>query len=431
MIKKILLVFNIYIFIPVVLSKPILVDSIVAFVNEEAILKSELDDAIKEFKYVAYQKSEKLPDEKTLTKQVLNDYIMNKIIIQLGKAAGIIIPDDFLNKAIQHIADTNKISLEQLQKELTSHDITFDEYRKKIRDSIIINTVTNNEIKPHVVIFPQELNILQKKLSADNYKKIDINLSQILLSLPEQPSINDITIKKELAEKIINKLKKGDNFVDLARIYSDSFQASKDGTMGWSTIGEQPSLFIEKLKSAKEGDIIGPIKSGAGFHILKVNQLKYLNIITDKIYINEILLNIPSNFNDTQIYKILKKINNHIKQNKNKNLFKLIKDFSKNLIYIKKINNLGWMETNHFSEIFKNVKMNFKKGEISEVFKSPFGWKFIQILNTHKINEIDIIQKQQAYNHLFEKKFLNTIHNWIQEQIVNHYVNIIDDNKNS
>lgn len=255
-------------------AAPQVVDKVAAVVNNGVVLESDVDGLMQSVKLNAGQAGQQLPDDATLRHQILERLIMDQIVLQMGQKMGVKISDDQLDQAIANIAKQNNMTLDQMRSRLAYEGINYNTYRNQIRKEMLISEVRNNEVRRRITVLPQEVEALAKQIGDQNDASTELNLSHILIPLPENPTSDEVAAAQEQANSIVEQARNGANFGKLAITYSADQQALKGGQMGWGRIQELPGIFAQALSTAKKGDIVGPIRSGVGFHILKVNDLR-------------------------------------------------------------------------------------------------------------------------------------------------------------
>ena len=214
-------------------AAPQVVDKVAAVVNNGVVLESDVDNMLRTVKAQAQQAGQQLPDDKTLRHQILERQIMDNIILQMGEKAGLQISDQQLDQAIGNIAAQNRMSLDQLRSRLAYDGVNYSDYRSQIRKEMLIAEVRNNEVRRRVTILPQEVDTLATQVGAQNAQGTELNVSQILLPLPENPTQQQVDDQEALAKQLVGELKGGADFGKLAVTYSADPQALKGGNMGW------------------------------------------------------------------------------------------------------------------------------------------------------------------------------------------------------
>lgn len=405
------------------------VDKVAAVVNNGVVLESDVDNMMRTVKSQAQQAHQQLPDDKTLRHQILERQVMDAIILQMGEKAGLQVSDQQLDQAIQNIAAQNKMSMDQLRSRLAYDGMNYNAYRAQIRQEMLISEVRNNEVRRRVTILPQEVDTLAAQVGSQNTQGTELNVSQILLPLSENPTQQQVDDQEALARQLVGQLKSGADFGKMAVTYSADPQALKGGNMGWAKIEELPTLFSQALSTAKKGDIVGPIRSGVGFHILKVNDLRgeSKNISVTEVHARHILLKPSPILTDAQAQAKIEQIAADIKSGKT-TFAAAAKQFSDDPGSANQGGDLGWATPEIYDPAFRDALLKLQKGQVSEPVHSSFGWHLIQLLDTRQVDKTDAAQKERAYRLLFNRKFAEEAQTWMQEQRASAYVKILDNN---
>ena len=410
-------------------AAPQVVDKVAAVVNNGVVLESDVDGMMRSVKSQAQQAGQQLPDDKTLRHQIVERLVMDNILLQMAKQAGIQIQDDQLDQAIANIAAQNKMSLDQLRSRLAYDGMNYATYREQIRKEMTIAEVRNNEVRRRVTILPQEVDSLATQVSSQNNASTELNLSHILLPLPENPTQQQVDEQENLAKQLVGEAKGGADFGKLAITYSADPQALKGGNMGWGRIQELPSLFAQSLVVAKKGDIIGPIRSGVGFHILKVNDVRgdKQNISVTEVHARHILLKPSPVMTDDQARQKLTQVAAEINSGKT-SFAQAAKQLSQDPGSANQGGDLGWSSPEVYDPAFRAALLKLKKGQMSAPVHSSFGWHLIQLIDTRQVDKTDAAQKERAYRLLFNRKFAEEAQTWMQEQRASAYVKVLDAN---
>ncbi|KAA5969317.1 peptidylprolyl isomerase SurA [Pantoea sp. M_9] len=410
-------------------AAPQVVDKVAAVVNNGVVLESDVDNMMRTVKSQAQQAGQQLPEDRTLRHQILERQVMDNIILQMGEKAGLQISDQQLDQAIQNIAAQNRMSIDQLRSRLAYDGMNYSDYRAQIRKEMLISEVRNNEVRRRVTILPQEVDTLAKQIGSQNSQGTELNISQILLPLPENPTQQQVDDQEALARQLVGEIKGGADFGKLAVTYSADPQALKGGNMGWGKIEELPTLFSQALSSAKKGDVVGPIRSGVGFHILKVNDLRgeSKNISVTEVHARHILLKPSPILSDDQAREKITQLAADIKSGKT-TFAAAAKQFSDDPGSANQGGDLGWASPDIYDPAFRDALLKLQKGQVSAPVHSSFGWHLIQLLDTRQVDKTDAAQKERAYRLLFNRKFAEEAQTWMQEQRASAYVKILDGN---
>jgi len=407
-------------------AAPQVVDKVAAVVNNGVVLESDVDGLMQSVKLNASQAGQQLPDDATLRHQILERLIMDQILLQMGQKMGVKISDEQLDQAIANIAKQNNMTLDQMRSRLAYDGLNYNTYRNQIRKEMTISEVRNNEVRRRVTVLPQEVESLAQQVGNQNDASTELNLSHILIPLPESPTADQVSEAESQARSIVDQAKNGGDFGKLAIAYSADQQALKGGQMGWGRIQELPSIFGQALSTAKKGDIVGPIRSGVGFHILKVNDLRgqTQNMSVTEVHARHILLRPSPIMTDDQARVKLEQIAADIKSGKT-SFAAAAREFSQDPGSANQGGDMGWSMPDVYDPAFRDALMKLQKGQLSAPVHSSFGWHLIELMDTRNVDKTDAAQKDRAYRMLFNRKFSEEAATWMQEQRASAYVKIL------
>jgi len=407
-------------------AAPQVVDKVAAVVNNGVVLESDVDGLMQSVKANAGQAGQQLPDDATLRHQILERLIMDQVILQMGTKMGVKVTDEQLDAAIADIAKQNNMTMDQMRSRLAYDGVNFSTYRNQIRKEMIISEVRNSEVRRRVTVLPQEVEALAQQVGNQNDASTELNLSHILVPLPENPTSDQVNEAESQARSIVEQARNGGDFGKLAITYSADQQALKGGQMGWGRIQELPSIFAQALSTAKKGDVIGPIRSGVGFHILKVNDLRgqTQSISVTEVHARHILLKPSPIMSDDQARVKLEQIAADIKSGKT-TFANAAKEFSQDPGSANQGGDLGWASADIYDPAFRDALMKLKRGQMSGPVHSSFGWHLIEMLDSRNVDKTDAAQKDRAYRMLMNRKFSEEAATWMQEQRASAYVKIL------
>lgn len=319
------------------------------------------------------------------------------------------------------------MSLDQLKSQLAYEGLNYNTYRNQIRKEMLISEVRNNEVRRRITVLPQEVDTLAKQIATQTGENDELNLSHILIPLPENPTQQQVDEAENLATSLVKQISEGADFGKLAITYSSDSQALKGGQMGWGKLQEIPTLFAERLTQAQKGQVVGPIRSGVGFHILKVNDIRGGNksVSVTETHARHILIKPSVVMTDSQAQAKLAEVAQQIK-NGSTDFASQAKLLSQDPGSANQGGDLGWASPDMYDPAFRDALLKLKKGEISQPVHSSFGWHLIQLLDTRQVDKTDAAQKEQAYRMIFNRKFAEEAQTWMQEQRAAAYVKVIN-----
>ncbi|MGP1928530.1 MAG: peptidylprolyl isomerase SurA [Arsenophonus sp. NC-WZS1-MAG3] len=403
-------------------------DKVTAIVNDGVVLQSDVDNMLDILRINAKNTGQKIPNENALHHQILERLIIDKIIIQIAEKMQIQVPDQSIDLTITNIAAQNGLTVDQLQQRLLMNGINLENYRSDIRREIMIAEVRNNEVRPWITILPQEVDLLVAELNSRASQNPNVNLSHIAIQLPKNPTNKQSQLAMDTVNKIITQLKQGADFGKLAITYSANSNVLKGRQMRWSKVEELPTVFAQQIQNAKKGDIIGPIRSSIGFHILKLNDIQSGNIpiLVTEVKARHILIKLSPIISNEQAYEKIQQIAQKIKTGKI-TFAEAAKKYSQDPGSALHGGSLGWNIPNFYDPGFRDGLMRLNKGETSQPIHSLFGWHIIQMEDTRQVDKTNTIQKEHAYRLLFNRKFNEEAQIWMQELRASAYVKILNE----
>ena len=411
-------------------AAPKVVEQVAAVVNNNVILESDVSDMLKTIK--ASSDPSSLPNDKILRQQIIDRLIIEKLILQRAAKAKITISEDQVTAAIENIADENGMTIDELRSRLSTMGMSYSTYRDRIHNDMLIEQARLHEVRNRIQISDREVENLSKTMASQPTRNIDVKISHILIAIPETASKQQIDNATNKAIDIINRAKKGENFAKLAASFSNDDLALKGGAMGWKKINELPTIFEERLIRAPKGSVIGPIRSGVGLHILKVDDTRAeapQKITLQEVNARHILIK-------TNVL-----VTDQIAKQKLNDLRKAIISGATTFAAAAKANsedtgskdsggNLGWNRPEIYDNGFRIALLKLKKGEISQPIKSSYGWHLIQLIDTRQTDGTNLAKKDQAYRLIFNRKFAEEAQVWVQELKGDAYIKITGEGKN-
>ena len=390
-----------------------MLDRIAAIVNDGLVLKSELDaqmDAVT--KRLQEQKVE-LPSQSVLKQQVLDRLILQEIQSQHAKRVGLTVSDEQLNSALQEIASRNKIPFDQLPTALSAQGVDYKQYRESMRKELTLSTLRQRDVIAHINVSPHELEqfLARQQTSAAND---EFNVSHILLSLPEAATpqqLEDITHK---AQDLAARAAKGEDFGQLAIANSNSQTALDGGSLGWRKGTQLPEFILTLVTKMKPGDVSQPVRTPSGFHIVKLNERRSgeAQVIINQVHVRHILMKTNELDDDETVRQKLSKLRERIL--KGEDFAGLASTNSADPGSAPDGGDLGWSGPGTFVPEFDKAVADLKVNEISEPFKSRYGWHIVQMLGTRTYDSTDDVRRQRAFAAIRESKADEETELWLR-----------------
>jgi peptidyl-prolyl cis-trans isomerase SurA len=390
-----------------------MLDRIAAIVNDGLVLKSELDlqmDSVT--KRLVEQKIE-LPSQSVLRQQVLDRLIVQEIEMQHAKRVGLTISDEQLNSALQEIAVRNKIPFDQLPTALQAQGIDYKQYRESMRKELTLSTLRQRDVIAHINVTPHELEqYLGRQQSAASND--EFNVSHILLSLPAAATPQQLEEISHKAQDLSTRASKGENFGELAIANSNSQTALDGGQLGWRKGAQLPQFILDLVVKMKPGDVSEPVRTPSGYHIIKLNERRSgeAQVIINQIHVRHILLKPNELDDDETVRQKLAKLRERIE--KGEDFAGIASTTSEDPGSAPDGGDLGWTGPGTFVPEFDKPIADLKENEISEPFKTRYGWHIVQLLGTRTYDSTDDVRRQKAFAAIRESKADEETELWLR-----------------
>ena len=400
-----------------------LIDRVVAVVDSGVIMESQLNSRVEEILIRLKNDKAELPPLNLLEEQVLDRLIIEEIQLQLADRAGIKISDSELNQTLSRVSSQNNLSLEEFRLKLEAEGTSYKSFRDTIKKELIIQRVQRGKVGAKIDISEQELENFINSEEGRTQLAEQYNVQHILLSVKSGLSEIEIEAIEDEAVSLLERLENGESFEKLAASYSAGQKALEGGFLGWRTSAELPSLFAEVVSGLTVGEVAQPVRSGAGFHILKLtdkrgNTVKFL----DQTLARHILIQ-PSEIRTENQAEVL--INDIYKRLKEGEDFKqLARQFSEDPGSKMDGGELGWSNPGDYDPAFEMTLNATEIGQLSEPVKSSFGWHIIEVMDRRNEDVSQEEQKNRAYQIIFKRKFDQELQSTLIELRAEAYVDI-------
>jgi peptidyl-prolyl cis-trans isomerase SurA len=386
-------------------------DSIAAVVNEDIITRAELKQRIEEFKRQLRARGTSIPSDDIMHKQVLERMIVDSIQLQMAKAQGIRVDDLTLNRMLENIAGNNKLTLDELRRSLEADDLSYQAFREQTREDMTIRQLQQRMVYNRIRVSDQEIEqFLEQQAEEDN--KEQYHVGHILIATPEAATPEDISKALDRAQKVIAHLQDGEAFNSVAQQFSDGQQALNGGDLGWRTPAELPSLFLDTVQTMQPGEFSTPLRSAGGFHVLKLIDKKSQKHIVKQTHARHILIRPDQITSEQQVIDKLKSIRQQLVNGAD--FATLAEEYSQDPGSKNNGGDLGWQSPGSFVQRFEQVMDSLNIGEISEPFRSQFGWHIVQVLERRKEDETEQVKKQEAEKAIKNRKAEEELQLWLR-----------------
>jgi len=390
-----------------------LLDRIAAVVNDGLVLKSELDAQMEAVTKRLQEQKVALPSQSVLKQQVLDRLILQEIQTQRAKHIGLNISDEQLNGALQEIAARNKIAFDQLPTALQAQGIDYKQYREGMRRELTLSTLRERDVIAHIIVTPHELEqYLSREDSAAANDQFEV--SHILLSLPAAASPQQLDEITHKAQDLADRAAKGEDFGQLAIANSNSQTALDGGDLGWRKGTQLPQFILELVTKMKPGEVSQPVRTPSGFHIVKLNDRRngQAQVIINQIHVRHILMKPNELDDDETVRQKLSKLRERILNGED--FAGIASTTSQDPGSAPDGGDLGWSGPGTFVPEFDKAIADLKPNEISEPFKTRYGWHIVQLLGTRTYDSTADVRRQRAYAAIRESKADEETELWLR-----------------
>ena len=397
-------------FAKVIYSEANFIDRIAIIVDEGIIMESQLNDALENTIDNFKNNGDTLPPEEILFNRVTERLIMDEILLQKAERFGVRISDQELNESLSLFAEQDGLTLQEFRKKIEEGNNSFKDFREAMKKEMILRRVQSGLVGPKIIISDQELQNYINSAEGLSLISIEYKINQILLKNNASNDEENIT----RATKIIEEIKNNISFSEATKKYSDLYDKDNNGNLGWRLKSEIPSLFIEHISKMNKSDIHGPIKSGAGVHIIELEDIEGETIKTEsQSLVQHILIKESEIRSEKQAEDLINSL--YERANKGEEIEILARVYSDDPGSKLDGGKLDWAPSGVYDKKFEEVMNDSKVNILSKPFKSSFGWHVLKVLDRREKNISDDLLKDKAYGILFQRKYREQLQNTLEE----------------
>lgn len=412
----------------VVDSSPKQADYIVAVVNSEPVTNNEVRQRAARALQQLAQQGITPPSMDQVLHQTLERIINEKAQAQVAVENGLKIEDSSVDLAEQNVARQNQMTVEQLHRRLTQDGMTVAQLREDLRNQLLLARVREREVEPRVKITDADIDqYLQDQLAAQASSGGEVDIAQILVAVPESASASEVAELKARAERILNQARSGTDFAQLARDYSDGLDREKGGDLGLRPTDRYPELFVSGVQGLPINGLAGPLRSGAGFHILKLLDRKggqAQGLTITQSHARHILLRTGPKLTEAAAIAQIEGYRQRIVDG-GASFADVAREHSQDGS-AKQGGDLGWANPGQFVPEFEEALDALQPGQVSAPVVSRFGVHLIQLVERREQPLSTRDQRELARNALREKKMDEAFVSWAQEVRARAYVEFRD-----
>lgn len=419
-------------FLPPASSNAHVIDSVYVIVNDEVITKRDVEQRVAEITQRLKAQGAQMPAEEDLRRQVVEAMITERAQLQMAKEMGVRVDDTTLDRAIGRIAENQKMSVQDMRNAMEKEGLPFSQFREQIRNEIMMQRLIEHEVDSKIQVTDAEIDTYMAAEKAAAADKVEMDIAQILVRIPENASPEQIAARKARADEVARQLRTGADFAKMAATYSDSPDALKGGAVGWRDPDRLPPIFASELHKLKPGQVTPVIRTNVGFHIIKLAGERKLEsaqkpdqAVVQQTHARHILLKITPTQSEDEARKKLEDIRQKI-VSKQATFEDMARQYSQDGS-ASKGGDLGWLFPGDAMPEFENPMNALKPGDVSEVIKTPLGLHIVQVVERKSEDVSKEKERSAARQVLTDRKRQEALEDWSRQVRDRAYVEFRED----
>ncbi|SDM12752.1 periplasmic chaperone for outer membrane proteins SurA [Oryzisolibacter propanilivorax] len=403
-------------------------DYIVAVVNSEPITNNEVRQRAARLQQQLAAQNVAAPPRDVLAREALERLVMERVQVQLARESGIKVDDWALNQAEQTVARQNDVSVEEMHRRLAADGVSPERFREELRQQLLALRVRERDVEARVRVSDLDVDqYLREQQQAAGGGRLELNLAHIFVRVPESATPVQAAEREKRAQEIRAQINAGGDFAQLAREYSDAPEGASGGELGLRPAERYPDLFVSATQSAPVGGVVGPVRSPAGYHILKVVDRSRAGVVAAtavESHARHILLRVQPGTTEAQAAERLEELRQRVVQG-GADFAQLAREFSQDGS-AKDGGDLGWALPGRFVPEFEQTLNGLAPGEVSQPVATRFGVHLIQLLGRREVKLNQRQQRDMVREAVREKKLDEAFSNWLRDARARAYVEYRD-----
>lgn len=385
-------------------------DSVVAIVDEDIILSSEVRDRVQQIKASATQRDMELPDDETLVQETLDRLILESIQLQLADRYGIRIPDAQLDQSMARVAAQNRLTLEQFRDALTQNGQSYLQMREALRDELAIQRVQQGSVMRDINITEREIDNFMATEEGEAMIEPEYRVIQALVSVSRSDSKDERTAKEDFVDGVLANILAGADFSEAVSVIEP--YAFRGGDLGWRKLSDIPSMFSEIVPSLKPGQT-GKVQSSSGLHLVHLAEARGIERLVEQTNVRHILVKPNEVLDDDAAREFIASLKQRIESGED--FAELAKEHSDDIGSAQEGGELGWTNPGQMVPEFETAMAGAEIGVITDPVRSEFGWHILEVTDRRTENFAEQVRRNQVANFLRESKYEEELENWLRE----------------
>lgn len=385
-------------------------DSVVAIVDEDIILSSEVRDRVQQIKTSATQRGMELPDDQTLIQETLDRLILESIQLQLADRYGIRIPDAQLDQSMERVAAQNRLTLEQFRDALTQNGQSYVQMRESLRDELAIQRVQQGSVMRDINITEREIDNFMATEEGEEMVEPEYRVVQALVSVSRSDSQAERIAKEDFIDGVLANILAGADFSEAVSIIEP--YAFRGGDLGWRKLRDIPSMFSEIVPKLKSGET-GKVESSSGLHLVHLAEARGIERLVEQTNVRHILVKPNEVLDDEAAREFITSLKERIESGED--FAELAKEHSDDIGSAQEGGELGWTNPGQMVSEFETAMAGAEIGVLTDPVRSEFGWHILEVTDRRTENFADQVRRNQVASFLRESKYEEELENWLRE----------------
>ena len=391
-----------------------LLDRIAAVVNDGIVLQSELDQQTQMIAERIQQQGQQPPARNVLRQQVLERLVLQELQLQRADRLGIQVTDEMLNTALTDVAQRNSIQFSDLPAALEQQGVDYRAYREEMRREMTMTALRQRDVYSRIFVSPREVEQCATKRKGSPAETQEFNLGHILVAIPESASTELVAERVARAEGVYERARSGEDFAQLAIAYSDGGTALEGGALGWRKAGQLPSFAAEVIPAMQPGQVTEPIRSPSGLHLFKLLEVRGAEqaALVSQVHARHILLATNEIEDDETVRQKLSQIRERILGGESFEAVAAVT--SADVASAAKGGDLDWQGPGTFVPEFEQQIDALSENEISQPFKTQYGWHIVQLLGRRTYDATDDVIRNRCVSQMRETRADEEAELWLR-----------------
>ena len=395
-------------------SNGVLLDRVAAVVNDGIVLRSDVEQQLDTISDRLQKAGQQLPPRNVLRQQVLERLVLQELQMQRAERLGLKVSDEMINNALTDVARRNNIKFSDLPAALEAQGINYRDYRDEVRRDMVLQGLRQRDVIARVYVSPREVDQCIAKRKASPTVDNEYNLAHILIGIPSAATEKQIAERTSRAQAVYERASRNEDFGQLAITYSESGTALEGGALGWRKAGQLPSFVADIIPTLKAGEVTQPIRTPSGLHIFKVLEIRggQTPALVSQVHARHILMKPTEVMDDETVRQKLSQIRERVLKGES---FEAVASVtSEDPGSAASGGDLGWAGPGTFVPEFEKQLDALSENEISQPFRTQFGWHIIQLLGRRTYDATEDMTRNRCVSQLREARADEETEIWLR-----------------